>query len=184
MRMLDTPQGWGSVSIALHWLTALLVLFAVLIGLSMEDERQALAGGGGLFVLHASLGVLVLAIAGGRVLWRLLNPLPLPVAAVAPWQLWATRAVHLGVLALLGALPLSGWLTLAADGHTVTVLGGLLQLPTLPRDHLLHEVGESLHEGALNVLYVLVGLHVLAALKHHVLDGDATLRRMLRPARG
>jgi len=89
-----------------------------------------------------------------------------------------------GVVAFALVLPLTGWLTEAAAGRAVPI-PGLGTLPGLAeRSRSLHEIAEGAHQALGKVLIGLLTVHVLAAVKHHVLDRDATLLRMLRPARG
>ncbi|MEK0083721.1 cytochrome b [Benzoatithermus flavus] len=185
MLVKDSRSGYGLVSIALHWSSAFLVAALVWLGWTFTElprgpERDALAA------LHISLGFLALFLAAARLGWRLACGMP-AAASSRPRVLEErlARIVHRLLLAVLLLLPLTGILTVAATGRTPMPFGLPVPIPLVPQSPLLHEVGETLHVVMANFLLLpLVGLHVLGALKHHLLDRDATLRRMLRPAAG
>ena len=96
------------------------------------------------------------------------------------WQRRLARATHFLFYALLLALPLSGWLLTCVEGDAVRFLG-LVDVPalTVPGGEASEDFLEETHELLGNVLLVLAGVHVLAGLKHHFIDRDEVLRRML-----
>jgi cytochrome b561 len=95
------------------------------------------------------------------------------------WQRRAAHASHALLYALLFAIPLSGWLYSSATGVQVVYLG-LLPLPNLvPKDRALGDVLRLVHVGLNVTLAAVVCVHVVAAIRHHVVDRDATLVRML-----
>jgi cytochrome b561 len=175
--MAATLTKYGAGARLLHWATALLVIGALaagwkMVGLPFSPLKVKV------FNWHKWLGITVLALTVLRVLWRLAHrpPPPLPMPA---WQRKAAHALH-GLLYLLLCLqPLVGWANSSAAGIPV-VWFGVLPLPDfVPKDHDLAEKLEHLH-GLLGLLLaVLVAVHLLAALKHHFIDRDDTLRRML-----
>jgi cytochrome b561 len=98
------------------------------------------------------------------------------------WQRWAAHGSHVGLYALLFAMPLSGWLLHSASGSAGYALKwfGLFKVPAIAAyDPALKHLAHDLHEGFAKALFVLVAIHVAAALKHHFVERDATLRRML-----
>jgi cytochrome b561 len=99
------------------------------------------------------------------------------------WQRFAAHALHAMLYVLMLVQPLTGWIYSNAAGYPIVYLG-LLPLPNLvARNKDLAKVFEQLHGTGGLVLAVLIGLHVVAALKHHLVDRDATLRRMLHGRR-
>lgn len=174
------PSGYTKPAIALHWLIAVMILGGFALGLTMSDlaiSPQKLR----YYAWHKWSGITVLALVLLRTGWRLSHPAPEPVAGTPRWQQRSAEAVHLALYALMLAIPLSGWLYSSASGYPVVYLGiKALQLPDLvAKDKPLAELLKEVHEILNWTLAVLVSIHVGAALKHHLLDRDDTLRRML-----
>lgn len=169
---------WHTLSKALHWLIAALILVMAWLGLTMGDlpngpDKIAT------YALHKSIGLSILALAALRLLWRLYAGAPAPVASTPRWQARIAGVTHVALYALLLALPLSGWLLNSAAGFPLQWFG-LFNLPALAgRDEALHAVAEEAHELLFWALAGLVVLHAAAALYHHLVLGDATLARML-----
>jgi cytochrome b561 len=160
----------------LHWLTLLAVIAAVLIVLGREwVESRALRAQ--LLDVHRQIGLVVFVVTAMRLLMRrLLRPLPAPLAKGV--HLWLVHASHAGLYALLLGLPVLGVLATQAGGHPVTLLG--LPLPTLVgHDRDLAERITEVHEVGAWLLLALAGLHAAAAIWHHAVLRDDTLRRML-----
>lgn len=180
MAIRNTTRRYGLVSQLLHWLVAALILvqytWAWRIG-----QAEGLRARFELVVQHKTLGMVILALALLRLGWRALNPPPPLPDTISPRERAAARLTHGLLYALLFALPLSGWLYSSAAG-----LGdywwGPVQLPgLLQSDEALEAVLGRVHRILGIGLALLAGLHVLAALRHHVLLGDDILRRMLPP---
>jgi cytochrome b561 len=164
-------------TIFLHWLLALAIVGAFGMGLYMSDlplSPTRLK----LFNWHKWAGVTILALSALRLLWRLAKrpPADLPMPA---WQARAAHAVH-GLLYLcFFAVPLSGWAYSSAAGFPI-VWFGVLPLPDfVPVDKLLAETLKERHEQLAWLLALLVLAHVAGALKHHWIDRDGLLQRML-----
>jgi cytochrome b561 len=182
MTILNTPSRYGAVSQWLHWLTVGLVAVLVIGGKAGDIEPRE---GGVLYVLHTSLGLLVAMLVAARLVWRVITPPPLAPARQSRLATQAAHGLHGLFYLLLLALPLSGWLAACEKGGEVSFFG----LATLPvwRAAADGDVFEEMHEVLGNLLLILVALHVLAALKHHFIDRDQVLSRMLpesRPAPG
>ena len=165
-------------AIALHWLIALLIIAAFLLGVTMSDMAPSITKLK-LVNWHKWLGVTVLGLAALRLLWRLTHTAPALPAAMAGWQVLAAKLGHLGLYLLMFAVPLSGYFFSLAAGFKVVYLG-LFPLPVLiDKNPALKPVLHELHEILAWGMAVLVCVHVLAALKHHVIDRDDVLKRML-----
>jgi cytochrome b561 len=174
--------GYDPLAKALHWITALLVLGLIGLGLWMVDLpislTKLLAYG-----WHKWIGLVVLVLTIVRLLWRWrAPPPPLPDTVTALHRRLAPLS-HGGLLVLLLAMPVSGWLMSSAGGVTVYWFG-LLQLPDLvPRDPLTFEMLRTLHHALAWALIALLAVHVLAVIQHDVLRRDGIFRRM-RPFSG
>lgn len=165
------------VAKSLHWLMALMILPLLVLGIYMHDlplSPQKLE----LYAWHKWAGVTVFLLVWLRLAWRFTHrPPALPESMAAPMRL-AAHAGHAALYGLMIAIPLSGWLMSSAKGFQ-TVWFGVLPIPDLVgKDKELGHLLEEMHE-ALNLLLMLtLGGHVVAALWHHFVLKDDTLRRM------
>jgi cytochrome b561 len=160
----------------IHWLTVLMLVgsFGVVWSVGWLSAGPARAQAVG---LHRSIGLLVLAVTVLRVLWRLASR-RLPVTGTPKWR-WAAGAVHAGLLASLLIVPLLGWAYTNARGHALFLWG--VRLPSLIfKDQYFSRVAIGTHEFLAYAMLTLIGAHVAAALWHHVVLRDATLKRMWR----
>jgi cytochrome b561 len=192
MQIRNTADGYGLVAVTLHWLIALLFLFSYVTIFAPEllgFESGAVRGPPAALSVHQAVGISIFVFAVIRLAWRFANTQPMEDPAPA-WQHWAARAVH--VLLYLGMflMPLTGYL-----GTRGPTSFGLFQLPTFnstaiydtvvvgwmgmdwdsfeaPLDAFHHFVGG-------NLLWMLILLHVAAAIYHHMVMRDRTLMRMV-----
>lgn len=178
----NSSESWGSIAILLHWLVALLVIGMMVLGWVAVTEESRLTQYG-LFKWHKSIGMLVLGLVLFRLLWRLLNPTPALPAHVKPWERWAARTTHLLLYGVMIAMPLSGWVMNGAADFPFKIFG-VVPLPALvgPNEDL-ETVTKTIHLALFWLLAVALTLHIGAALKHHFIERDAVLLRML-PGRG
>ena len=157
----------------------LAILIPVLIGLgwymlSVEDTP----GSESLFALHVSLGLTAALLIALRLTWRLRNrPEPLASAIIPAWQSHAARATHVLMYLLLVAMPITGYLGASFSGETVAYFG--IALPSWASKNTgLKEQLFNAHSLIAWVLVAAIGLHVLAALKHLLIDQDGVFLRM------
>lgn len=178
MKLEKTDSRYGTLTIALHWLM-LVLLVAVVAMMEMRGLfPKGSVGRNAMKHWHYVFGLLVLVLAVVRVSARLSGPSPGIVPAPPEWQRWLAKLVALGLYALMLGMPVAGWMLLSAEGDPIPFFG--LQLPPLVGpDAALADVIKELHETGATLAYVLVGLHVAAALYHHYAVRDNTLRRML-----
>jgi len=171
-------QRYSPLSIALHWVM-LLLLVAVYACIKLRefypkgsDLRE------GLKSWHFMLGLLVLILVIARLVVRLISVTPSITPEPPAWQTLFAKATHLALYAFMVAMPIVGWLILSASGKAVPFFG--LELPALVgQSKPFAEQMQELHETVGTIGYFLVGLHALAALFHHYVTRDDTLRRMM-----
>lgn len=160
-----------------HWLMAALIVAAFSLGLYMVDlplSPQKLK----LISYHKWLGVAVLALVLWRMYVRFTRPVPPPLAG-PDWQRRIAATTHTLLYLLMIAVPMSGWLMSSAKGFQVVFLG-VVPLPDLVgKNEALGDLLATAHVVLNYTLLALVGLHVAAAVKHHLVDRDATLARMI-----
>lgn len=176
------PPGFTAPAVFLHWTSAVIIVLLVVLGLYMSglplspDKLRY-------YSWHKWGGVTVFLLTFIRLILRVAGHEGYAFDAnVVAWQRRAARLTHMALYVLLFAIPVSGWAMSSAKG-VPTVYLGLWQLPdAVPRDAALGRQLVQVHVWLNYVMWVFVGLHVAAALKHHFLDRDDVLRRML-PAR-
>jgi len=174
----DSDGRFGALSIALHWLMALLIV-AVYACMELHEffpEGSALRAG--LKTWHYMLGLSVLLLVVLRIVARLAGTAP-PITPAPPlWQARLAGLIHLALYALMIGMPIVGWLTLSAGGEPIPFFG--IELPPLvAADEAWADWIKEIHETGASVGYFLIGGHALAALFHHYFVRDNTLRRML-----
>lgn len=183
---LTRQPRYTGLAMALHWLLAVAILGLFGLGLYMTDlpfSPTRLK----LYNWHKWAGVMFLTLTVLRLLWRLTHrPPALPqriTLAMPGWQMRAYHATHHLMYALFFVVPLLGWAYSSAAGFPV-VLFGVLPLPDfVGPDKALAELIKPWHGWAAWALIGLAGVHMAAALKHHWVDRDGLLLRML-PQRG
>ena len=176
--MNPSLQRYTGVAIALHWLIAVAILGTFLLGQYMTNLQLSPAKLK-LYSYHKWIGVTIFLLVLMRIAWRLAHRPPLPPASMPAWQHSAASIAHFFLYALTLAIPVSGWLMSSASGFQVVYLGVIPIPDLLAKSKDAAQELKQLHE-ALNWLMVLVvAMHVAAALKHHLMDRDDVLRRML-----
>lgn len=179
MQFRNSSSRYGLVSILLHWGVAVAVfgLFALglwMVGLGYYDTWRK-AGPD----LHKSIGITLFAVMLIRIVWRLFSPAPSPLASYGKWTRIGAHVGHVFLYVGLFAVMFAGYLISTADGVGIPVFN-LFEIPALVSG--LPEQAETagwIHLYLAWVLVVFAGLHGLAALKHHFIDRDVTLKRML-----
>jgi len=177
---LPPKARYDNVAIVFHWLLALMIIGAFIVGTYMTGlpfSMQRLK----LYNWHKWAGMTILALSALRLLWRLTHRPPAEPAG-PHWQQVAAKTVHRLMYVLFFAIPLVGWAYSSAAGFQVVVFG-VLPLPNLlDTDKALAESIKPWHGWLAWALAALVLLHVAAGLKHHFVDRDGLLNRM-RPGR-
>lgn len=178
LALRDRTSAYGFVSRLNHWITAGAFLGALGLGLVMAYGGLAREQVFALMDWHKLLGVTVLVYGLWRVTWRAIEGFPEPAASMPRWQEWASKAVHLGLLAAIIAMPISGVLMTVAGGRALDVWGVTL-LSSPGETAWLDTTASAIHAYAPWAVLGLLAAHVGAALKHHFVDRDATLTRMI-----
>lgn len=178
MQLRNSPEKYGAVTKTLHWLTSITVICLLGIGLYMVRAEKS-ASLFQIYGLHKSLGILVLTATILRVLWHVYSRKPPFVAGIPLWERAAAHAGHAFLYVCLFGMPLSGWTMSSAFGRSVTLFN-TVQLPDLvEKNQELAERLAAFHEYLAYALIGMIALHVGAALRHHFIAKDATLKRML-----
>ena len=178
MRLKNPPDRWGAISQLLHWTTVLLIVVMAWIGLRMGDMPNG-PDKIATYAMHKSIGMTILALVIVRIGWRLYAGAPAPVAGTPRWQHGIASLTHLGIYALLLAMPISGWVLNSSSGFPLQWFG-LFNLPAIAgKDQGLHALAEQVHEWLFWTLVLVAVAHAAAAIHHHLFLRDDTLARML-----
>lgn len=177
MQIKNSATRFGIIAIFLHWIIAVLIICLLALGLYMVNlpislEKLKFYG------WHKEYGFLVLFLVIFRLIWRLSNTTP---ELALPWlEQIAARSMHWIFYGFMLAMPITGWLITSAAGLPASFFG-LFSLPNLvaPDQHKL-ALFEWMHQWLGYALIAAICLHVAAALKHHFINKDDILRRMLR----
>lgn len=174
--MSGEVQNYNVVSRVFHWSVALLILGLLIVGFYMGGLEPPFKFK--VYGWHKALGITVIALGVFRVVWKFYSASPKSLNTHKQWEKYLSKTIHVVLYFLIIAMPLSGWVMSSAGGHPVSFFG-LFGVPAIVgEDKELSKLANELHEILAYALIVCIGLHVVGALKHHVIDKDATLNRM------
>ncbi|MBL7004535.1 MAG: cytochrome b [Gammaproteobacteria bacterium] len=177
--MFNSLERYGWVAVVLHWVSAVVVfcLFGLGIWMTGLDYYDSWYKKGP--DLHRAVGVLLFISLMFRIVWRRLNVLPKPEPMLSNIQVSLAHWVHLILYVLLILIMISGYLISTADGRSVEVFN-LFEIPALLMQiENQEDIAGAIHWYLALTLMFLVGLHVAASLKHHFIERNNTLLKML-----
>lgn len=177
--VVNTADRYGWVSIVMHWIVALAVfgLFALgtyMVDLSYYDNWYRSAPH-----IHKSIGLVLFGLVLLRVLWRFLSPVPRSLPNHKRWEKISANLAHGALYILIFVAMISGYLISTADNSGIEVFSWFTVPSLTGRQKGLEDTAGLIHYWATWGLLVLAVLHGMGALKHHLIDRDETLRRML-----
>lgn len=170
---------YSNTAVTIHWITVVLVLFQIWLGLSFADLPEG-PERGNLFTWHKTIGATILLLTIIRLTYRLMNPPPPYPPELARWEQVAGTWNHRLFYVLLIGLPIGGLIAVSGQtaGPTTTLLGGL-PLPVIPGvSKQMGETAGAIHSALAWVLIAFIVLHAAAALKHQFIDRDRAAGRM------
>ncbi len=174
----NTPDSYGLIARLFHWIIFLMII-GVIIGGNIAADMPNGPGKAEMIGMHKSFGFAILVLVVLRLLWRLVNPLP--------YDLGTNRienklghAMHVFLYILLLTQPAIGILMSQSFGHPVYPFD-LFKVPTFVSDNIrLGKILLEIHETLWVVLATSVAVHAAAALKHHFIEKNRTLMRMIQ----
>lgn len=177
--LFNTPRRFGWISIAIHWLSALMIIGLFILGLYMVELDYYDPFYHDSFVWHESLGILFAVILLVRIIWHRISKKPEPIGDNTNLQRIA-KLVHWAMLALLFAIVITGYLMTTADGHSVKVFDWF-EIPSLTgKVNQLETLLGQLHYIFAIAVIGLASIHSLAAIKHQLIDKDGGLVRIIK----
>lgn len=174
----DDNDGYGLISRLLHWLLALAIFGLFALGYWMVDLDYTSAYYNLAPSWHEAIGIGVFAAMVLRVVWRLANPKP-SMAHLSRIEQISATAVHWAFYVLIFIILVSGYVISTADGRSID-LGFGFTVPSLFQMQGIESLSGRIHWMVSYAVMALVALHTIAALKHHFIDRDDTLKRMWR----
>ena len=183
MALGNTDTSYGLLTRSFHWLMALLILTMIPLGkianLAPFSNDAEFALKFMLFSLHKTLGVVIFGLALLRILWAIRQPKPGALHPERRLENLIAASTHWTLYAALVLVPLTGWIEHAAIPGLAPIWWPFGQsLPFVSASEWTFQTAAALHRTFGKVLVLAILLHVAGALKHHLFDKDATLRRM------
>ncbi len=175
----NTPSRYGWLSIALHWGMALIVIGMFALGIWMRELSYYDPWYKDAPAIHKSFGILLFLMLVVRIVWRNINIRPTDDPALKPWERTTAHLTHIALYGLMFALMIAGYLISTADGRAIEVFGWFQVPATLYDLPEQEDIAGEIHELIAWALILLAGVHALAALKHHFINRDTTLLKML-----
>jgi len=181
MRLRNTSSNWGAIAKLFHWLIALSIIANL--GLGYWAEGMALSPTKvEAFYWHKSIGLTVLWLALLRLLWRFTNPSPRLPTGMAGWERGLAHTSHVLLYVLMIAMPLSGWVIHSAANFPLDLYGVFPVpdlIPSSADEDAIGDLAKVAHYWMFIAICGLLTLHILGALKHHIVNRDDVLKRML-----
>ena len=175
--MSASRSRYSTAAILLHWTIAALIIFQfAYMFFFIENLERGDPAMGSAYELHKSIGITILALTLVRLVMRLTEGFkPLP-AHMAPWEVFLARFTHIAFYMLLLIVPLTGWIFAVSPDRGLDLFG-LFPVPDLGIG--VRDAAHELHELLVWPFILLIVLHIVGALKHHFIDRDEVLARML-----
>lgn len=179
--MQDSSNKFTSMTIFLHWFIGITVIVLIAVGLYMSENEVW-----DLYPIHKSIGIILFLFILYRIVRRMQRGWPTPIGENAKWELLLSKTIHW--ILILGTLlfPISGMMMSGASGNGIAVFGFDLLAANynaageaVAINETLANIGHETHEILGTVMIIAIALHILAALKHHYIVKDNTLKRML-----
>jgi cytochrome b561 len=179
MQIRNTASSYGLVAIAIHWLVALAIFSLFGLGYWMVDLSYYHDWYKRAPDIHRSVGILLLVVMVFRVIWKGLNVSPASPPEHKRWEVRSAHLVHALFYVLIFVAMVSGYLISTADGSSISVFGWFEVPSVTGQIKGMEDVAGTVHYWTTWAIIGLALVHAAGALKHHFIDRDQTLRRML-----
>ena len=179
MLIKNTKARFGLVSKALHWTAAALMLGLIWLGWYMVDLTYYDKWYNASLHYHKSLGLLVLVLALAKIGWQWHTRAPAPLPSLKTWERVGAKLMHYVLWGMLLLLPITGYLISTSAGKPIQLFNWFELPPLVEVDEALRELAIAVHYYLAYAALLLIAAHAGAALKHHFINRDDTLKRML-----
>lgn len=181
MQLKNTDVRFGSIAQLLHWIVAILVLIQYYLVYWTQWVLPQKSPVAAFYIngLHKPIGIVLLLLTFLALFWKTFNLHPIFPPTMANWERFTAHLTHLLLALSVLVMAVSGLVMSTAAGYPPNFFG-LYQLPAfIVPDKAISHFFFNIHVATSYLLMGLVGLHTLAAIKHHFIDKDTILRRML-----
>ncbi len=181
MSIKSNDQRWGGLAQALHWLSALLIIGMICIGISMVNFITDAGMRFDLYQMHKAFGFVVFAVIALRIIWRFFDAHPAAPESDGTALQFAAKALHFFFYLAILTMIVTGWMMVSKSIIPIPIsFFGLFDIPALGAPDAALEIKfKALHHVLGWFLTATILVHIVAALKHHWIDKDNVLRRML-----
>lgn len=173
----NTENSYGTVTKALHWIVALMIISLIIVGFVMSDMENS-DQKWQLYGAHKATGILALTLIIVRLLWRLVNKTVLLPETVPVWQKKAAYITHISLYCAMLTMAMSGLLMSLIGGYEINFYG-LFVIPAFAKNEAVAKIFWQIHGYTAYIIVALIATHFLAALYHHYLLKDNVLVRMI-----
>ncbi|PCH83679.1 MAG: RNA methyltransferase [Piscirickettsiaceae bacterium] len=181
--MTDLKTKLSCVTVALHWVVGITMIVMLTVGWYMAEFEEH-----GLYSIHKSVGMIIFVVILARVVWRIKQGWPEAASNYKAWEHTLSKIIHWALIIGTVLMPVSGMLMSGLGGYGLSIFGLELLAATpnpeeagkmIPVNGPLAGSAHEVHEVASTIIMLSVLLHLLGAFKHHFIDKDGTLKRML-----
>ena len=176
------PDRYTRTAVVLHWLIGIALIGEIAFGFLLREIPRGTPPRGVWVNQHKSVGIVLGLLILARIVWRLAHRPPALPSVVPPWQSAAARVNHVAMYVCMIVIPLAGYLASNFSKNGVKFFASMILPPWGPDLPWLYKLLNGVHDLAAYVLTALIVVHVLATLKHALIDRDHPFSRMaLRP---
>ena len=172
------PDRYTRTAVVLHWLIGIALIAEIAFGFLLREIPRGTPARGPWTNLHKSIGIVLGILILARIAWRFMHRPPALPPAISPWESAAARVNHTAMYFCMVAIPLSGYLASNFSKNGVKFFSIVVLPPWGPDIPRLYALLNGVHDAAAYVLTALIILHVLATLKHALIDHDQPFSRM------
>jgi cytochrome b561 len=176
---ITNKTSYTNLAIILHWLLACLLVFQLCVGVFMVDIPKGPDSPRAVwFNLHKSMGILIALLIVLRLIWRLKNPPPSLPKSILGWKRLVSNANHFLLYACMIVMPVSGIIGSVFSKYPIKFFGTLI--PRLAEhDQIIKSLASDLHQYFSFAFIFFISVHVLAAMKHLLIDCDGVFERIM-----
>ena len=175
-KFLNSADSYGLVNKYFHWIMAVIIIFNFILALILDDFPKGPMRSF-LFSIHKSTGILVIILLIPRLLWRLVNTVPVSLGNVKTLNK-LSKYVHYFFYFILLVVVLSGWTYSSARSGPFEVFGLFTAPALIENNQVVASIAKEIHGISVYIFITVLGIHVLASLLHHYIFKDKTLKRM------
>jgi len=178
MSLRNTEESYGKLTIILHWLMAIVIIGLIVAGFSIDfmekgDFRSFVIG------THKATGFILIFIGLFRWYWMLTSKTPSILEGTTKAETGIAHGTKWMLMLLLLVMPISGMLMSMFHGYGINLYGLIEVTPWVEKNKEVAQIFGQIHEIAAYLISLMIGLHLLGAVRHHFIKKDDTLNRML-----